>query len=309
MANGIFQVLDATGMQCCDCGVQVECGCPAPICSMKGRSIGGTATFIGFPEYVASVPPNFYRHKDLNGNASASTSTDGRGCFDPGECSQSWQYSGSIQYDKITGAITTTAQLVQSGNCAAGGTIYPNECNAGDFNNVNGVGFNYPDIYTRLTHSFGQDDFGCRTNMSGFVGGVPGNQSCIAVLSDQDLPADAIFRLLGPNPVWVGQNGGAVYSNTSFTGTWTNTSLTFREGQVQVTIPFPKVKHTYQVVIQLGQRAYPVVAPGIFNPVGAIQSIVACYVAGAIATPWITIPVTPQFENVALSCAVTDLGT
>lgn len=310
MATGFIQVLTQDGTKCCPCVQQSGCSCAGPPCVTKGRSITGSGTFIGFKEYVASVPPNFYRVKDLSGGAAAIASIDGQGCTNPSGCWQSWQYSGSLQYDKLTGALTTSAQLVQSGNCAAGGTIYPNECNAGDFNNVNGVSFNYPDIYYTLVHQFGPDNGGCRTSASGFIGGAPGGPagypSCMAVLSQQDTVSDAMFRAMGPNPTWVAQNGGDPLSNSSFTNVWSGKPFSFRQGQVQVTIPYPTVNHTYQVNIYLSQRGYQQTTQQ-FYPVGAIQSVIACSVAGPIATPWISIPVTAQFENFASSCLVIDI--
>jgi hypothetical protein len=303
MAIPIIQVPDPTGTKCCDCATQSGCGCGAG-CSIKCRSSAGTAVFCGFPEFPGhtSNPPLYYRTANLSGGVTATCSTDGEGCTNPDQCSQSWTYGGQCSFDRLTCAETTTGNLVITGTCAAGGTFPTCDIQATSVDNVSGVSVTFPDVYTSTSHEFSSPDAGtCFNSASGFTGCIWQISTCECILSTQDTIADAILRETGPDVVWSSQSQGACGANSSFTTTWSSPSKTFgfRLAQVQLTIPFTTPGHTYSFKIILGERATGSIGP--FTPFGLIEGTVDSTSLGCV-TPWIDIPMEGGIEIAPESC-------
>lgn len=302
---GVIQVPAPGGTTCCDCAIQVDCGCGAG-CVMKCRSISGSATFCGFGEFPGhvSTPPIFYRLASLGGNCSFGCGLS-EGCS-PGhqnDCHRTFTYGGSCSYDKNTCALTIAGTMTTGGDCEP--NFVAPRC---DIENTDlvafGINIGYPDIFSSNSHTFDNSGAGvCETNPSGFVGCIGSAASCQNILSNPDTIEDALLRSTGPDPAWNENDGGNCLQNTSFSTTWGGSGIfTFRKSQVQVTIPFAIVGREYAVQIILLERTTGTAAP--FTPFGLLELTISATLTGA-ASQWVDLPDEAGLEILAGSCTAT----
>ena len=305
---GTIQVPDPSGTKCCDCAAQVGCSCGA-LCSFKCRSIAGSAIFCGYPEYVPSVPPLYYRTKTLSGGWTfAIQGFEGCGPGSNPLCDSQLTYAGSGRYDKTTCVLTSTMTRTTDGgcfgdasSCQSAAVVPVSDISPVDCNECGVIGLNNPPI--ELTTGVTIPGDGCGQSSSGVIGGVASGEA-ISVLSDLDTIADAVLRETGPDPAWQSPSQGDCFASTSYTTAWDSPTFAFSKAQVQVTIPGTVHGHTYQVTIKLSERATGSVAP--YAPFGLLEVTVSG-VDGTTLTPWVDIPMEEGLQIAATACSVADI--
>jgi hypothetical protein len=93
---------------CCNCNQQVDCSCVIA-CSLSHRVKAGTATLVGFSEYISpSTPPKKFLRKEFTGTYKLQQYSN----TDP--CTIAWNlcqmiFTGEGDYDPNTGLITTNS--------------------------------------------------------------------------------------------------------------------------------------------------------------------------------------------------------
>lgn len=280
---------------------------------MKCQSIIGSGQFVGFPEFVPSVPPLFFLESDLSGGWSWTCSANGEGCTGPFPNQFSITFGGSCIYSATTGLlIQNSGQCVATGGC--GITQIGGVCDVSQsFGDAcEGVGLNLTDLYEGdnyhgIVQPLVPGAGTCRTSGSGFNGCLLPSSSAACLRKNPDTIENAIARALGPNPVWGGADT-ACADNTSYTTLWNNTGIfTFSAAQVQVTIPLAQAGHTYEITVTLVERATG--SGGVYTPYGLMQFNVSASVSGPAVSPWQTLPVDAGLQIMASSCSVVDLGT
>lgn len=187
------------------------CGVGGAVMSCRTR--GGTATLIGCPEFgTPSVPPRSYRRTDGSGSHTSSLFSDG-GCTAPiGGSSVTCVATYWLQYDAVTGAITT------GGNNTCNGVPGP------------GITACAPppanicwETYTPISQTvwISVPTVNCCNMGDGTWRKNGGTDHLTITLSDEDTETDAISRLLaGAGGTWsaytqVGDGTGATCLATS----------------------------------------------------------------------------------------------
>lgn len=315
MAQTFLQVEDPSGTKCCDCAAQTGCSCGS-ICHLACRSTeGGVATFCGYDEFgTPSTPPLYYQRATLTGESVMTCSTDGEGCTNPTQCTQTFTYMGVCFLDPNTCVETQGGGLTISGSCASTVTLTACDVSAMLLGTLVGVECAIADVYQNLpganptsSHSLTCATAGvCTLSAAGFTGCVCPSPAVTCTLSNPDTIDQAIFREIGGNPVYTEAAAGVCVQNSAFTTLWSTPSKSFgfRKAQYQVTIPGTTVGLTYNIKVILGERATGTTGP--FTPFG-INEISITATGGSATSPWIDIELEGGLEIIPTSCTVTSV--
>lgn len=299
--EGEVNILNAAGTACCPCSEQLNCSC-SPICGLvcqSRTSPDGTAHFCSqaFAEFAnPSNPPIYYRTMSLSG--STTVSCGGPSCS-PVTPNVTLAYSGQNNVDKNTCIYTEGGILSNSisGNSAASDVSSSVIIGA-----VGGVTFNISDGFTQTEHYLISNGAGnCVLSGSGFTGCIqPTCNGINSVLSNQDLPTDAIARAV------VGRAWGGVDCTLNFSSisTWGHGSrqFSFRQAQCQVTY-YGVPGSNHNILVGLWQR--PAGSTDPLVEVGGLNFGITVPPSGNAVSAFQIIPTQVGYDTFAQGCTVT----
>lgn len=249
-----------------------NCGCchepPSPCLSLgtallECRTRGGTGTLIGWLENAGfgSTPPRMYRNMQVRGSVCQIQFTNSN-CSSASQGTSGHNANLNCQYDKVTGALVNSgADLVQSNAAPATGcstTVSTVTTCPGSLSSFAAhPAFTYVNNATQTEENgtgacapiTGANPFGIATGTYGFY------------LSDEDLEADAISRLLaGAGGTWTAwfTAGGAsclgahpVCCIASYEQRTTLTTFAYQPSQFRVTLTGLTASTAYHISVDI----------------------------------------------------------
>jgi len=269
--------------------------------SLECRSKSGTATLIGVPEFInPSIPRRTYRRHAWSG----STTQNNQGACTEPIFTRTW--SGELAYNRTTGATTDSRCFQLNGGLCSTWPCGPSSVPTfNEFNGCTDSHANNPNeccaatlpsaCFTTCTQTESQAvGRGLCVGCGGPTGAQQISGQGVGLLSDEDLPGDAVDRAKAAIGAWI---VGTCPDSSSFQTPRTDAafSFTFRAGQARAVITGGLIPgDNYEIRIHVEKRAV-----GTSDPfVDSGNDIIAAFTAAGVAftSDWQDLPSDPQNE-------------